>query len=258
MNLTSLAIFFGILASFNVLVGSVITLRLEKYFNIVLGLSGGIMMGTIAFEVLPEIFHLLEGFEKENITVLTMSCFILGVLGFHFLSKLLPLHEHGQHDEHEQSHHSHLNSSTKLGIYGAVAMILHSFIDGFGIGVSFTNSLSLGLSVALAVLMHNLSDGINTSSTLLINGVKNLKFKILMSLSILAPLSGVIASLFLKLSEKFVLLYLAFFAGSILYLAISEILPHAHSHTTDKKPLLATIVGVMIVLTISLLIPHAH
>lgn len=256
MSTSILALIFGLASSFNVWLGSFITLRLEKHFNIILGVAGGAMIGTVAFEVLPEIVEMLHVFDDEWSVKSVGIFFMVGVMLLHFLSKILPLHEHGQHDHDSHNHHTHLHTSSRLGIYGAVVMIAHAFIDGFGIGVGFMTSVSLGLTMALAVLLHNISDGVNTSTTLLLNNIKGSRFKIIMSLSILAPLLGVLASFIFNVSDKFVLYYLSFFAGSILYLAISEILPHAHSHSKNKSPILGTIFGVTIIFIASLIFTH--
>jgi ZIP family zinc transporter len=138
-------------------------------------------------------------------------------------------------------------------------MILHSFIDGLGIGFGFQSSVYIGLSVAIAVLAHNFSDGVNIISTLLHeNFQKNAKKikismqnKILFILNIFAPLLGIIASSLLTVSENFLLIYLSFFAGSILYLALSDILPQAHSDKHNKTPVFATLSAVLFIFLIT-------
>lgn len=253
-----LALAFGAVASLNIFLGSFITIKLQKYFNIILGFAGGVMIGTIAFEVLPEIIHLLHGFDSESILRISMIILVVSILLFHFLSKILPLHEHGHHDHDDHNHHTHLHTNSKLGLYGALVMILHSFIDGFGIGVGFSSSISLGLVIAIAVLLHNLSDGINTATTLIINKVTHKNFKKIIGVAISAPFIGAVTSQFVQVPEHWTLYYLSFFTGSILYLAISDILPHAHSYSHDKKPLLATLLGIVFILIISMLLPHTH
>lgn len=253
-----LALTFGAVASLNIFLGSFITVKLQKYFTVILGLAGGVMIGTVAFEVLPEVIHLLHGFDSEFMVRVSMVMFVVGALLFHFLSKILPLHEHGHHDHDGHNHHTHLHTNSKLGLYGAAVMILHSFIDGFGIGVGFSFSISLGLGIALAVLLHNLSDGINTATTLLVNNVSKNNFQKIITLAISAPFLGSLASQFVHIPEYWVLYYLSFFTGSILYLAISDILPHAHSHSQDKRPLWATLFGILLILAISTILPYAH
>jgi zinc transporter ZupT len=248
----------GILASANIALGGFLVFKFKKYFNIFLGFSGGVMIATVTFEVLPEIIEILGRASSETLTLISMSFVVLGIILFHFLSKILPLHEHGHHIDHDDhSHaHEHFGANTRLGIYGALIMIVHSFIDGLGIGVGFALSASVGLTIALAVMSHNISDGVNTVSTLIKNKVSNTKFKIILGLNIAAPLLGVLTSFFLSINEIFVLAYLSFFSGSILYLAISDILPHAHSHVNDKKPLMATLVGILFLFTLTILFHH--
>ena len=42
-----LPILFGIIASLNVLLGGFLVINLKKYFNSILGLAGGVMLGVV-------------------------------------------------------------------------------------------------------------------------------------------------------------------------------------------------------------------
>jgi ZIP family zinc transporter len=249
-----LPLLFGALASLNVLLGGFLVINLKKHFNSILGLAGGIMLGVVIFEVLPEIFHLSE---ELNLPIFEgLFAIVFGVLFFHLLSFFFPLHEHGHHTHDKHNHHQHVNKG--LGIYGAALMIAHSFIDGFGIGAGFLVSTSVGLAIALAVLVHNFSDGINTSSTLLHFKVGKSKFNLIFGLGVLAPILGTITSLVIEVNETFIYYYLGIFAGSILYLAISDILPQAHADKKQKLPIYMTLIGVAFVIVITSLSGHTH
>lgn len=273
------SLIFGLLASFNVLLGGFLVLQFRKYFNNILGFAGGVMLAIICFEVLPELFHLHEEFEFS--LAIGLGSVLFGILFFHTISYFFPMHEHGHHEEeyknppalaalvstpflkedtssnHQHVHHNHLKHS--LGVYGAAVMIIHSFIDGFGIGLAFQVSTSVGIAVAIAVIMHNFSDGINTVSTLLHSAVHNTKLKILFALNILAPISGVILSKVFTINEYYLFIYLGIFSGSILYLAISDILPQAHSDRNKFTPILATFLGVLFVITLTQFLGgHTH
>ncbi len=248
MTETYLPILLGLLASANVLFGGSLVIYLKKYFNIILGFAGGVMLSVVTLNIIPEIMELHEqlNFPLE----IALYSILFGLLGFHLISFFFPLHEHGHHEDH--THHNHTNHLKKSsGIYGAIFMIIHSFIDGFGIGAGFLLSTELGLAISVAVIMHNFSDGINTTATLIHSQASSKLFKILFGLNILAPLTGVLASMFLELNEYFVFIYLGLFSGSILYLAISDILPHAHSEKHKISPIIATLVGILFVIFIS-------
>lgn len=248
MTETYLPVLLGLFASVNVLFGGSLVIYLKKYFNIILGFAGGVMLSIVTLNIIPEIIELHE--ELNFSLEVALYSVLVGLLGFHLISFFFPLHEHGHHEDH--THHDHTNHLKKSsGVYGAVFMIIHSFIDGFGIGAGFLLSTELGLAIALAVIMHNFSDGINTTATLIHSQASNKIFKILFGLNILAPLAGVLASMFLELNEYFVFIYLGLFSGSILYLAISDILPHAHSEKHKISPIIATLLGILFVVMIS-------
>jgi ZIP family zinc transporter len=256
--LQNLIYIIALFSAFNVFLGGLLVLKFKKYFNTILGFAGGIMISIISFEVLPEIIEISH--ELDN-SIVVSSFFLFGILLFHIISHFFPMHEHGHHDEkHEHSHNMHHHKG--LGIYGSILMIIHSFIDGLGIGLAFHISNTLGLSIAIAVLAHNFSDGVNTVSTLLHGKYKNTKIKFLFILNILAPIFGILTSKILENTflntEIFLLGYLSFFTGSILYLALSDILPHAHSDEKNKMPIFATFLAVVFIFCITFFIPHSH
>jgi ZIP family zinc transporter len=237
--------FLGVLAFLNILFGGLLVIKLKKHFNTILGVSGGIMIATVAFEVLPEIFKRVYSSDVSVSTLPISTSFVIGIMLFHFLSKVLPLHEHGHHEDSHGHNHTHVHATSSVGSLGTIVMVLHSFVDGFGIGTGFSVSMTTGVAIALAVMSHNISDGINTASNLIRNKIVSFKFKVLFSLSIFAPLFGVFASFLFSLNESFLLIFLSFFSGSILYLAVSDILPYAHSNTSSKAPIIGTLAGVL-------------
>jgi ZIP family zinc transporter len=237
-----------------------LVLKFKKYFNNILGFAGGVMLAVVIFEVIPEIIHLHE--ELNLPIILGLASILFGILLFHILAFLLPLHEHGHHEHvthtHEDhKHENHLN--LKLGVYGVTVMIIHSFIDGIGIGLAFQVSSAVGIAIAIGVMTHNFSDGINTVSTLLHSAVHNTKMKILFALNILAPFFGVLISKIISVNEFIIFIYLGIFSGSILYLAISDILPQAHSERNNFTPILFTLLGVVSILILTQILPsHSH
>lgn len=251
------SLLFGLLASLNVFLGGLLVLKFKKYFNNILGFAGGVMIAIVLFEVLPEMIHLHE--ELEIPLIYGLGATLFGIIFFHLLAFFLPLHEHGHHESehHNHTHQNHLKHG--LGIYGAIVMITHSFIDGIGIGLGFQISASVGIAIAIAVMMHNFSDGINTVSTLLHSQANNLKLKLLFLANIFAPITGVLVSKVILVNEFYIYIYLGLFSGSILYLAISDILPHAHADKNKFTPILFTLLGVAFVIILTQLIGgHTH
>jgi ZIP family zinc transporter len=58
--------------------------------------------------------------------------------------------------------------------------------------------------------------------------------------------SGAALGTTLALSNNFIAIYLAGFAGIVIYLATSHILPEAHSRHSSRYTILATILGVLV------------
>ena len=66
----------------------------------------------------------------------------------------------------------------------------------------------------------------------------------LLAVDAVARISGAALGASLAISDNFVGIYLAVFAGIVIYLATSHILPEAHSRHKSRYTILATLVGV--------------
>jgi ZIP family zinc transporter len=66
----------------------------------------------------------------------------------------------------------------------------------------------------------------------------------LLVLDAIAPVLGATTTLFFHLPERWLGLYLGFFAGLLLYLATADILPEAHSRHPSRLTLVLTVGGV--------------
>jgi ZIP family zinc transporter len=116
-----------------------------------------------------------------------------------------------------------------LTLLAILALAGHSFLDGVGIGFGFQISENVGILIAVAVIAHDFSDGLNTVSLVLTHkGIEKTTLSMLV-LDALAPLLGALSTLFFSLPESSLLLYLGFFAGFLLNIGASDILPEAHS-----------------------------
>lgn len=228
--------FFAVAAFLSTMAGGVFALHHKDRLHRVLGYTAGVLLGVVAFEILPEIFRSLQELHWEP--TIPMLAFVAGFLVFHIIEKSILLH-HAQ--EHEYSRHKHPH----VGIASALALSGHSLLDGIGIGLGFQVNATVGLAVALAVIAHDFSDGLNTVGLMLLhkNGRKD-AFKLLL-LDALAPVLGALSTLFVQVSAKGLLIYLGFFAGFLIYIGASEILPEAHSQKSSYGTIALTISGAL-------------
>jgi zinc transporter ZupT len=214
--------------------GGLFALRFKDQLHRILGFTAGVLLGVVAFDILPEIFNLSN--ETKTAPVAPMTALVAGFLLFHIIEKLTIIH-HGHENAYGDHHHP------LVGLYSALAMTGHSFLDGVGIGLAFQINPSIGIAVAIAVIAHDFSDGLNTVSLMLVNRNTNLKALVLLGVDAIAPVIGVLSTRFFRLSDYSLLLYLGFFAGFLLYIGASDILPEAHSKNPSRWTIALTILG---------------
>jgi ZIP family zinc transporter len=220
--------------------GGYLAIKSKDRLHLVLGLSAGLLLGLVAFDLLPEVFELgtQEIFHAPAVSVALVAGFLL----LHFYEQLFGSHEPAESDYG----HDHEHSSNIAGALGALAMGGHVFLDGLALGVAFKVSSDLGIAVFIALLVHAFSDGLNTVSFLIKSGKWGRKGIWLLGVDAIARVSGAALGTTLALSNNVIAIYLAVFAGIVIYLATSHILPEAHSRHSSKLTILATIFGVLV------------
>ncbi len=207
-----------------------------------MGFTAGVLLGVVSFEIFPEIIEQIKDNNFQPIE--PMIALVAGFLLFHILEKAILIH-HAHESEYAEHKHPH------VGIASALALAGHSFMDGVGIGLGFQVNAAVGLLIAIAVISHSFTDGINTVSLMLNHNNSNKKSKIFLLLHAIAPILGALSTLFFKVSPRFLVLYLGFFAGFLLYIGASDILPEAHSKHSSFKIIGLTLLGVIFIFIVT-------
>lgn len=224
------------------LLGGVTALKNRDKLHRFLGYTAGVLLGVVAFDLLPEIFESLQ--KQRTAATGAMIALVAGFLLFHIVEKSILIH-HTQEAEYEVHHHP------QVGVASALALSGHSFLDGVGIGLGFQAGSSIGIAVALAVIAHDFTDGLNTVNLMLVNQNKSKRAFAFLLLDALAPVLGAASTLLFHVSDGALTLYLGFFAGFLLYIGASEILPEAHSKHSSYATIGLTIVGVVFMFVIT-------
>ncbi|HVX48174.1 MAG TPA: ZIP family metal transporter [Candidatus Saccharimonadales bacterium] len=225
-----------IAASAAALIGGYTAIKNQNRLNVALALTGGLVLGLVTFDLLPEIFDIVQSQKLDP--VWPMIAMTSGFLVFHLFEKFVPVHEAS---EKEYGPHRH----PRLGVARAVALSGHSFLDGLSIGVAFQVSTAVGLAVALAVIGHRFADGFDTTTFMLFHKNKLSHIKRWLAVVVIMPVAGGLASLTFSLSESALAIYLGFFAGLILYISASNLLPEAHSESSGYRTIGLTLIGVV-------------
>ena len=229
-------ILLGLAASGASLIGGVVALKNQDRLQKLLGLTAGILLGVVFFGILPELVELARGTYAISTAMIALMA---GFLVFHIVEKSI-LISHADETQYGAHHHPHVGWASALALAG------HSFLDGIGIGLAFWANPAVGFAVATAVVAHSFSDGLNTVNLMLLH--KNNRRRAIMMLVVdaFAPLLGILLSLVFHMGDGFILFYLSFFAGFLLYIAAAEILPEAHSKRSSYSTILLTILGAVV------------
>lgn len=230
------------LTVFSTFAGGLFALRNQDKMHRILGFSAGVILGVVAFDILPEIFELSSQHSID--VILPMIALVAGFLTFHAIEKLVIMH--GAHEDEYGNHHH-----PRLGVISALALAGHSLADGLAIGMAFKLNSAVGIAVALAVIAHDFADGLNTVSLMLAN--KNNKKTTLqyLLLDALMPVVGLAIALILPIPAIGLILFLGFFAGFLLYICASDILPEAHSKHPSGLTLGLTVLGTIFIFVVT-------
>lgn len=231
------------------LVGGWFAIRHKGQLRHILGFTAGIIMGVIAFDILPETFEIIHEFELD--ATWAMIALVLGFLGFHVIEKLLLLHH-----EHETQYGAHRHP--QVGVLSSLALGGHGFLDGIGIGLAFQVNPAIGVAVSLALIAHKFADGLNAASLMLLHKNTIKRTAQLVLVNAVLPILGAVSTLFFVLPEQYLPLYLGFFAGFLLYIGASDILPQAHDEKSDKKTIALTVLGVAFMFAVTRFVVELH
>ena len=237
-----LPIALSLLTFVSTLAGGLLAFKNQDRLHRLLGYTAGVLLGVVAFDLLPEIFDNLR--QLHNNPTAAMIALVCGFLLFHVVEKSILIH-HSQEHDYEVHHHP------DVGLASALALSGHSFLDGVGIGLGFQAGAGIGIAVAIAVIAHDFTDGLNTVSLMLVNRNHSRRALGLLLLDAGAPVVGALSTLLFHISTATLTVYLGFFAGFLLYIGASEILPEAHSKHSSYSTIALTIAGVIFMFVVT-------
>ncbi|GGT11489.1 ZIP family metal transporter [Streptomyces chromofuscus] len=229
-----MAVFVALGAFLMTLAGGWTAQRVTDRRHLVLGLAGGLMLGVVGLDLLPEALA-AAGTEVHGVPA-ALLLFVVGFLLAHGVERLLGARRaaHGA-DDHRRT--------PQVGLTAAAAMVVHSVMDGVAIGAAFQIGDGMGLAVALAVVAHDFADGFNTFTITTLYGNDRRRALAMLFGDAAAPVVGAASTLLVTVPEQALGAYLGLFGGALLYLAAAEILPEAHHRHPAGPTLLCTLAG---------------
>jgi zinc transporter ZupT len=221
------------------LLGGYVAARNRKRFGIIAAFSAGVLIAVPLFQLLPASLRLADNLRVPPQNVLYMTA--LGFIFLYMLERLLSVRKTRSGNSWKYVRHS------TGGIYGASELALHSFADGFAIGIGFHFDFQIGMIVAAAVIFHDFPDGMNII-TVMLNSGNSLKSAMrMLLLDAVTPVLGAVVSLFIALFDRYLVYLLPFFAGGFLYMGASDLLPEAHDETSPAVAFGVSLIGFLVV-----------
>jgi ZIP family zinc transporter len=217
---------------FMTLLGGLLALGLPDRLHLILGFSAGAVIGVAFFDLIPEAITLATPAHSVDSVLVAVA---IGFLVYMILDRTIAPHGHkGPRTER----------LWQRGSLGAASLSVHSFLDGFAIGLAFNVSASVGWIVSAAVLAHDFSDGINTVGIVLGKKGGNRSALGWLMIDAAAPVIGAASTLVLRFPQEVLGLCLALFAGFFIYISASDLLPESyHDHPTGWTTVM-TLLGI--------------
>jgi zinc and cadmium transporter len=236
---------FSIATFISTLLGGMFSMKFRQKLHLIMAFAAGVLIGVFSFEILPEIMK--QAKENNYDPTGIMVAFAAGFIIFHILEKVILIH-HAHEEEYADHKHPH------VGMLSAFALIGHSFLDGVGIGLGFQVGNAVGTLVALAVISHDFTDGMNTVSLMLLHKNTLNKAKVVLLGDASAPVLGAFSTLLFQIPNYYLILYLAFFGGFLVYIGASDVLPEAHSKHSSFRMIGLTVLGLLTTFIVSTII----
>ena len=218
-------------------------LKMVNYADYFVSLAVGTLLGAAFLEIIPHAYELSRDLHQISLIVL------IGILVFFILEKLLVWrHCHGSHCE---NHSPVVNHDVKKGSILIIGDCFHNFIDGILIASAFIVDINLGLITALAIIVHEIPQEISNFSILINSGYSLSRTLLMNIITGCAMIIGAILAYFVLNDLDFLIpIILSFAASSMIYVAISDLIPSLHKKVEIKQTFQQTFsifLGVLII-----------
>ncbi len=222
---------YAISAFLMTLAGGAFAFRYRGYLLYIMAFSAGLLIGVAFLDLVPEIVETARVYDMPVRGLMVVV--IGGFTAIFLLEKMTIIHSEKTHDA--PGHHH------QVGLVGAIGLSFHSFLDGLAIGVGFQAGTDVGVVVLLAVVAHDFADGLNTVTFMLASRNNVWRTGTLLAIDALAPVAGALLANVIQIEPRMLAYQLAFFAGFLLYLGASDLLPHVHER--PRAALIAATLG---------------
>jgi zinc and cadmium transporter len=244
LSLFSAAILAGTLA------GAFVPMRVKSTARLMtfLAFAAGIMFGAAFFHMLPEAFH-AGGY-------VVFSFVPIGFLTLFVLERYVLVH--ACEEPPDCAEHG---SGGAVGLAAFVGLSVHTLFDGVALASAIWEGV--GAMAFVAILAHKIPSSLSLAAILKSEGKSHGRiFLYALFFGLMVPLG---AALYFGVQSFFHLEAIAaralsFSAGSFLYIAVSDLLPHVNRHGKQGRlgNVISLVLGLIVMFVLGQISPHEH
>ena len=242
----------------DVLAGVLATaVRLTRvYLEVLVALGAGFILAAALLDLVPEVVG-----ENRQAGPLIALGYLTLFLTENAFSRLAHPDGHGRHGADAHGHalverpraEEHKLTSVASGA-ALLGLTVHAYFDGVAVMSGFGQATGTGLLIFLAVLLHKLPEGFSLAAIVLAAGGR--RRTALLATGVLGAatfLGGLTVAWFGEVEEGLATAFLAFAAGTFLYVGATDLIPAANSgRSRVSLPLVIVGFAVFYVLTLAL------
>jgi len=180
--------------------------NVNRYLDFFMGLSGGIMLAVVVFDLMKESMN-------EMGVLATVIFTFVGVLLTMFLKTKLDM-----------------SKEMKSGYLIFMSILLHNLPEGLAIGSSFMSAEKLGMTLAIVIGIHNIPEGLAMALSLVGSKMKISKvilFTVIAGLPM--GIGSFLGAYFGGVFHSLIGIFIALAAGTMMYVVLEEIFPKSRS-----------------------------
>jgi len=226
----------------------------RKFFDIMLGFTGGIMLAASFFSLLLPAIEMSHGQYFYKVLPSAIG-FSLGALFLYFLDKLIP-HVHVNKDFGNSEGIKTDLHGTKLLV---LAITLHNIPEGLAIGVLFggalldtpATSLASAIALTIGIAIQDFPEGIAVALPVRREGFSRLKsFHYGQLSAVVEPIAAVFGAILVSQVTAILPYALAFAAGAMIFVTVEEVIPEFTEGQYTDVSTLGFLLGFLIMMVL--------
>ena len=198
-----------------------IKIKSKRFSAVLMGLSGGLMLSIVFFDMLP------EALESAG-WLLTLIWFAVGAAVLFTVNKLVPHHDVATSDDTKLIDDLKQKRLVRSGLLLALGIAVHNLPEGLALGSGLVSQAAFGIGLAVLLFVHNIPEGMGLAIPLKLGRVSYGKIFLVAVLAALPMAVGAcVGALIGNISPVFLAGCVSFGGGAMLYLTLSELIPQA-------------------------------